>query len=148
MDKIKVYIVDDSLIFRAMLETMVMQDARFDICGIAQSVNEALTDIGWMLPDIILLDMNFREGPSGLHFLEEIDGHWHDMSVIVVSADARHGSDVCRAAFDRGAVACFDKARVIRSGRELIALMGELGQRNSLSGQRFSRAITLPVAHH
>jgi two-component system chemotaxis response regulator CheB len=148
MDNIKVYIIDDSLIFRAMLETMVMQDQRFEICGIAQNVDEALAEIGWVLPDVILLDMNFREGPNGLKFLEDIDGHWHNMSVIVVSADARHGSDVCAAAFDRGAVACFDKARVIRSGRELIALMGELGQRNSLQGRRFSRAITLPLAHH
>lgn len=146
MDKPKVYIVDDSLIFRAMLETMVARDQGFEVAGIAARVDDALREIGWVLPDIILLDLNFREGPDGLALLDEIDGHWHDMAVIVVSTDARHGSDACREAFRRGATACFDKAQVMRSGRELIALMHDLSDHGAPL-HRFSRAITLPMAH-
>lgn len=145
MDKPKVYIVDDSLIFRAMLETMVSEDDAFEVVGVAARVDDALMELGWKLPDIILLDLNFREGPSGLSFLEEIEGHWHSMHVIVVSGDARQGSDVCREAFRRGATACFDKGQVIRSARELIALMHDLNNFGS-ANHRFSRAISLPVA--
>ena len=144
MDKPKVYIVDDSLIFRAMLETMVADDGAFEVVGIAPRADEALMQLGWTLPDIILLDLNFREGMSGLAFLEEIEGHWHNMHVIVVSGDARHGSDVCREAFRRGATACFDKAQVIRSGRELIALMHDLNS-FGMPNHRYSKAISLPA---
>jgi chemotaxis response regulator CheB len=147
MDKPKVYIIDDSLIFRAMLETMVLDDDGFDVTGIAARADNALMEIGWKLPDIILLDLNFREGMSGLAFLEEIAGHWHSMHVIVVSGDARHGSDVCREAFRRGATACFDKAQVIRSGRELISLMHDLCDHGA-PNHRFSRAISLPAVQH
>jgi chemotaxis response regulator CheB len=147
LDKPKVYIIDDSLIFRAMLETTVSRDPAFEICGIASSAEEALAQIGWLLPDIVLLDLNFRDGIDGLCFLDEISHHWHEMAVIVVSIDARHGSDVCREAFRRGAVACFDKAEVIRSGRELIALMHDLSSDDPREHRRFSRAITLPSYH-
>jgi chemotaxis response regulator CheB len=147
MDKPKVYIIDDSLIFRAMLETMVLEDDGFDVTGIAVRADDALTEIGWKLPDIILLDLNFRDGMSGLAFLEEIEGHWHNMHVIVVSGDAKHDSDVCREAFRRGATACFDKAHVIRSGRELIELMHDLCDHGA-PNHRFSRAISLPMVQH
>ena len=149
MEKPKVYIIDDSLIFRAMLETMIERDDGFEICGIAATPEQALADLGWVLPDIILLDLNFRGGGmSGLDFLDEIEGHWHAMSVIVVSTDAQHGSEVCEQAFERGATVCFDKGRVIRSGRELIELMHELGSRRAIRSQNFSNAITLPTVHH
>lgn len=149
MEKPKVYIIDDSLVFRAMLETMIAQEHRFEICGIAATPEQALADLGWVLPDIILLDLNFRGGGmTGLDFLDEIEGHWHLMNVIIVSAEARHGAKACAQAFERGAVACFDKGRVIRSGRELIDLMHELGQRHPLAGRSFSHAITLPAAQH
>jgi two-component system chemotaxis response regulator CheB len=145
LEKPKVYIVDDSLIFRAMLETIVSRDPAFEICGISASADEALTEIGWLLPDIILLDLNFRQGMDGLRFLAEISNHWHEMAVIVVSIDARYGSDSCREAFRHGAVACFDKAEVLRSGRELIELMHDLCDDYPREHRRFSRAITLPA---
>jgi two-component system chemotaxis response regulator CheB len=149
MEKPKVYIIDDSLIFRAMLETMIDQDTGFEICGIAATPEQALSDLGWVLPDIILLDLNFRGGGmSGFDFLDEIDGHWHAMSVVVISTDAQHGSDTCEQAFERGATVCFDKGRVIRSGRELMELLHELGDYRRIKSQNFSHAITLPTVHH
>jgi two-component system chemotaxis response regulator CheB len=144
LDRPKVFIVDDSLIFRAMLETTVSRDPAFEIVGLAASADDALAEIGWLLPDIVLLDLNFRTGMDGLRCVEEIASHWHEMRVIVVSIDARHGSDVCREAFRRGAAACFDKAEVMRSSRELIALMHDLVEDHPPAHGRFSRAITLP----
>jgi chemotaxis response regulator CheB len=141
--RLRVYIIDDSLIFRAMLETMVGDDAAFDICGVAASCDEARTDIKWVLPDIVLLDLNMP-GTHGLTFLEELSDYWHAMSVVVISGDARQGSEVCDRAFDRGAVACFDKREVIRSGRDLIDLMHDLGNHRPLDDHFVSPAITLP----
>ena len=143
MHKPRVYIIDDSLIFRAMLETMVSEDNAFEICGIAPSADEARKDIKWLLPDIVLLDLNMP-GTHGLTFLEELADYWHAMDVIVISADTRQGSDVCERAFMRGAAACFDKGQVILSGRALIELMLDLGRRRPLDDHLACRAITLP----
>lgn len=145
MEKPKVLIVDDSLIFRAMLETMVMREEEFEVCGIFTTADAALAQINWVLPDIILLDLNFREGMQGLAFLEEIQGHWHYMDVIVVSTDAQRDSDVCREAFRRGAVACFDKAQVIGSGRALMELMHGVNRPYLLSERSLGRAVSLPA---
>jgi len=139
----RVYIIDDSLIFRAMLETMVGDEPAFEICGVAASCDEARKDIKWVLPDIVLLDLNMP-GTHGLAFLEELCDYWHAMNFVVISGEARQGSEVCDRAFDRGAVACFDKGEVIRSGRDLIDLMQDLGAHRPLDGHFISPAITLP----
>jgi two-component system chemotaxis response regulator CheB len=143
MTKPRVYIIDDSLIFRAMLETMVGEDPDFELCGIAASADEARKDIKWVLPDIVLLDLNMP-GTHGLTFLEELSDYWHAMDIIVISGDAKQGSDVCECAFRRGAAACFDKAEVIRSGRDLVDLMHDLGRHRPLDDYLVCRAITLP----
>lgn len=143
MQKPKVYIIDDSLIFRAMLETMIAQDSAFEIGGIAASADEARADIGWVLPDIVLLDLNMP-GTHGMDFLEELTEHWHAMQVIVLSADTKQGAEICEHAFERGATACFDKGRVIMSGEDLIELMHDLSRRHALDDHLVSRAISLP----
>ncbi len=143
MHKPKVYIIDDSLIFRAMLETMIAQDPAFEVCGIAASADAARDDIGWVLPDIVLLDLNMP-GTHGLDFLEELDEHWHAMNVVVLSGDTKQGADICEQAFVRGAAACFDKGRVIMSGEDLIELMRGLSRRDPLDDHLMSRAISLP----
>jgi two-component system chemotaxis response regulator CheB len=139
----RVYIIDDSLIFRAMLETMVGDDPAFEICGVAASADEARKDIKRVLPDIVLLDLNMP-GTHGLTFLEEMSDYWHAMSVVIISGEARQGSEICDRAFDRGAAACFDKCEVIRSGRDLIDLMYDLGRHRPLDDHFVSPAITLP----
>lgn len=144
MAKPKVYIIDDSLIFRAMLETMLGDEPGFELCGVAASADEARREIGWLLPDIVLLDLNMP-GTHGLAFLAELAEHWHMMHVIIISCETKQGSDVCAIAFDAGAAACFDKGQVILSGRELIALMHDLGDRRPLDMHAMSRAITLPT---
>lgn len=142
----KVYIVDDSLIFRAMLETMIARDPAFEICGLASSADQAATEIGWLLPDIVLLDIHFREGMSGLALLDEIDGHWHHMDVIIVSTDARPGAPVCARVFASGAVACFDKAQVLSCGDQLVDLMRGLRRPYRPGPRSGGTAISLPPA--
>jgi chemotaxis response regulator CheB len=144
MHKTKVYIVDDSLTIRAMMETLIARQTDMDVCGIAADAETALRDIPYYLPDIILLDLNLP-GMDGLAFLEEISGHWHHMDVIVVSSAAKQGAPVCDEAFARGAIACFDKARVIASSRELIELLHEVRDGKIYPARHLGNAVTLPA---
>lgn len=148
MDDARVYIIDNSLIFRAMLETIVTRRAGLDICGIAASAEQALAELDEILPDIILLDLNLRNGMSGLRFLSAIANHEHPMRVVIVSAEARRAAPVCQEAFDRGAIACFDKAQVIASEREFVDLLRDVSRHRPLSDQAFRHAVSLPLLEH
>ncbi len=139
----RVLLIEDDSATAQSIELMLKSES-FNVY--TTDLGEEGVDLGKLYDyDIILLDLNFETGMNGLSFLEEIAGHWHEMHVIVVSIDAKRGSDVCREAFRRGAVACFDKGEVLRSGRELIELMHDLVSDAPREHRRFSRAITLPA---
>ncbi len=121
----KVYVIDDSLTFRAMLDTLVGQDDDLEICGMAADAESALEDIDWHQPDIILLDQTLP-GMDSLAFLDALKDHWHGTHVVMISLSGDQGMHVCQAALGKGAVACFDKSRLIRNASEFITLMDEL----------------------
>jgi chemotaxis response regulator CheB len=139
---IQVYIVDDSLTIRAMMETLIARDDNLDICGMAANAETALDDIDYYLPDIVLLDMALP-GMDGLGFLEAIRDHWHHMHVIVVSSSAKQDADICRKALQRGAIACFDKSRIIAKAREFLRLVEEAATGSINYDPPYSDAVTL-----
>lgn len=147
MGKAKIFIVDDSLTIRAMMDTLIAREDDLDVCGAAASAEAALDAIAYALPDIILLDLALP-GMGGLQFLDAIHDHWHHMRVVVVSSAARPGAAICEEAFHRGAVACFDKARVIASSRELVELLHEVADNDIHPAHYGAKAVTLPFVHH
>jgi two-component system chemotaxis response regulator CheB len=140
--KTQVYIVDDSLTIRAMMETLIARDEDLEICGMAANAETALEDIDYYLPDIILLDLALP-GMDGLGFLEAIREHWHPMQVIVVSSSAKQGSDVCHKALSSGAIICFDKSKIIAKAREFLALVEQAASGEIDMEQNYSDAVTL-----
>jgi two-component system chemotaxis response regulator CheB len=139
----QVYIVDDSLTIRALTETLIERDEELEICGMAASAEAALDDIDYHLPDIILLDLALP-GMDGLGFLAAIREHWHPMKVIVVSSAAKPGSDVCTKAMRLGAIACFDKSRIIAKARDFLRLLDEVASGTIGQEPPYSDAVTLP----
>lgn len=121
----KVYVVDSSVTFRAMLDTLVSRDDDLEICGMAKDAETALEDIEWYQPDIILLDQTLP-GMDSLSFLDALQKQWHGTHVVMISLSGDQGMNACRMALDKGAVACFDKSRLIRSANEFITLMDEI----------------------
>ena len=61
----KVLIVDDEILIAMFLQDVV-EDAGFEICGIAASLDEARTTSASAKPDIAIVDMNLRGSGSGL----------------------------------------------------------------------------------
>jgi YesN/AraC family two-component response regulator len=69
--KIKVFIVDDSLIVREHLVTMLDELAGIEIVGQAENVAEAIRGIHTLQPDVVILDIRMPGG-SGIDVLQNI----------------------------------------------------------------------------
>lgn len=143
MDTLKILIVDDSLTIRAMLEEILARPPHFEICGMAASGDEALEMVNRFLPDIILLDLRLP-GLDGIGFLDAVHDFWHKMHVIVISSATAKDSEQCQEAFDHGAEACFNKARIVQASGELTALIDEIASEKVRRASHKGDAVTLP----
>lgn len=150
MKHTSVYIVDDSLTIRAMMQSLVERNAAFDICGLAADVDHALDEIATLRPDIVLLDLALR-GRHGFAFLdgaqEQIRDPWNAMKVIVVSSSAKRDAAVCAQAFEYGAVACFDKSCLCSQSRAFLTLLRDVSRDRVRPDQYAGSAVTLPEAN-
>lgn len=82
--KIRLMIVDDSLLFRSWLMQNLGTDSRFEIAGYAINARDAENKLSVLKPDIMTLDIEMP-GMSGLEFLKKILPT-HPIPVILVSS--------------------------------------------------------------
>lgn len=147
MKQRRVYIIEDSLTIRALLEALIERDRRFLICGVATSAEAALVDMGAARPDIILLDLDLP-GMHGLTFMEHMEADirdpWCALKVVIVSTSAARDAPVCAAAFARGAAACFDIALASTRSSDLLMLLSLVGGIDPQAEAWRSPAVTLP----
>ncbi len=142
--KTQLYIVDGSLTMRAMLATLAGRERDYEICGVAASARQALDEISYALPHIVLLDPD-HSGMDGLEFLKAIRNHWQPMCVVIVSMSAKPGSMACSAAFNWGAVACFDKSKLVHNWREFFGLLDEIRAETGVISVIEPSGVTLPA---
>ena len=82
--KIRVMVVDDSLVFRTWLIQNLNADPRFEVIGYAVNALDAKNKLPLLKPDIMTLDIEMP-GMSGLEFLKEVLPS-HPVPVILVSS--------------------------------------------------------------
>ncbi len=82
--KIRVMVVDDSLMFRTWLIQNLSADPRFEVIGYAVNALDAKAKLPVLKPDIMTLDIEMP-GMSGLEFLKEVLPS-HPVPVILVSS--------------------------------------------------------------
>lgn len=82
--KIRVMVVDDSVLFRSWLVQNISADSRFEVVGYAINAMDAKGKLPLLKPDIMTLDIEMP-GMSGLDFLKEILPS-HPIPVILVSS--------------------------------------------------------------
>jgi two-component system chemotaxis response regulator CheB len=121
MRTVRVLVIDDSLTIRAILESILGRQADFEIVGMASDVEEAKQYLKEHQPDVITLDLALP-GIDGMAFLEELAGGPH-APVVVVSSSTQDKSEKAIAAVKSGAVACFDKARLVNDAARFVKVL-------------------------
>lgn len=102
MKKIKLLIIDDSLLIRTMIKSIVSADPFIEVVGEAADPFEARDKIKQLNPDVVTLDVEMPR-MDGLSFLEKIMS-LRPMPVIMVSTLTQKGADITIRALEIGAV--------------------------------------------
>ena len=123
---IRLMIVDDSTVARAVLSRMVESDPAFELSAVAGTAEDALDALEHVEVDVILLDLEMP-GEGGLKMLPRILGAAHGARVIVVSSLAEEGAKASVAALALGAADTLPKPGIGRfNGRFSEILLSKL----------------------
>ena len=102
MRPIKLMIVDDSMVARAVLSRMIDADGGFEIAGVAGTAEDAIDALGQVMVDIVLLDLEMP-GLGGLKSIPRILAAAKGAKVLIVSSLAEEGAEETVAALALGA---------------------------------------------
>ena len=121
MRTVRVLVIDDSLTIRAILESILGRHPDIEIVGLAADVEEAKHYLQEHQPDVITLDLALP-GVDGMAFLAELAGRPH-APVVVVSSSTQDKSEQAIAAVKSGAIACFDKSRLVNDADRFVKVL-------------------------
>ena len=119
-------IVDDSMVARAILSRMIAADDGFEIVAVAGTGEDAITALGQVRVDVILLDLEMP-GAGGLKSIPKIIAAARGARVLIVSSLAEEGAEETVAALALGAADTLPKPGTGRfNGRFSEVLLGKL----------------------
>ena len=98
----RILIVDDSVVMRSLLRSVVCADAGLEVAGSAADGETALSAIETLRPDLVLLDVEMPV-KDGLATLRELRARGHRMPVIMCSSLTHRGAKVTIEALAGGA---------------------------------------------
>ncbi|USD67480.1 chemotaxis response regulator protein-glutamate methylesterase [Vibrio sp. SCSIO 43136] len=116
--KIKVMVVDDSPVFRALLSEIINSDPKLMVVAAAEDPYQARELIKQHNPDVLTLDIEMPK-MNGVQFLKNLM-RLRPMPVVMISTLTQHGADVTLQALEIGAVDYFPKPAIHDPG-EMIA---------------------------
>jgi two-component system chemotaxis response regulator CheB len=123
--KIRILVVDDSVVMREVLRTAIQDASDMIVVGIAGDGRQALAQAKTLRPDVITLDVQMPN-MDGLATLEALFAQ-QPLPVIMVSALTTAGAKTTLDALDRGALDCVPKPN--SSGTSTTEFQEELRQK-------------------
>lgn len=124
--RIRLMIVDDSMVARAVLSRMLEADGGFEIAAVAGTAEDAIDALSQVQVDIILLDLEMP-GAGGLKSIPRIIETARGARVMIVSSLAEEGAEETVAALALGAADTLPKPGTGRfNGRFSEILMSKL----------------------
>lgn len=100
--KIKVLIVDDSALIRALLKEVLESDPAIEVCGVANDPYDAREKIKRLFPDVLTLDIEMPK-MNGIDFLKNLM-RLRPMPVVMISTLTQQGAPATLQALELGAV--------------------------------------------
>ena len=100
--KTRILIVDDSVVMRSLLRSVICADTGLEVAGSAADGESALKAIETLRPDLVLLDVEMPV-MDGLLTLRELRARGHKMPVIMCSSLTHRGASVTIEALAGGA---------------------------------------------
>src|SRR6476469_2010822 len=124
--RIRLMVVDDSMVARAVLSRMIEADGGFEIVAVAGTGEDAIIALGQIRVDIVLLDLEMP-GAGGLKSIPKIIAAAMGARVLIVSSLAEEGAEETVAALALGAADTLPKPGTGRfNGRFSEVLLGKL----------------------
>lgn len=140
-NKIRVLVIDDSALMRAMLCEMINAAPDLEAVGAAPDAQSARDMIKVLNPDVLTLDFHMPK-MDGIEFLERLM-RLRPMPVVMVSAFTEAGSETTLKALELGAVDFIGKPRA--DGRRMDDYAEELADKiRAAKGARLVRPGALP----
>ena len=100
--KIKVLVIDDSALIRALLTEIINKDDRLEVCGVAADPYEARDLIKKLNPDVLTLDIEMPK-MTGIAFLKNLM-RLRPMPVVMISTLTQEGAPETLMALELGAI--------------------------------------------
>jgi two-component system chemotaxis response regulator CheB len=138
--RIRLMIVDDSTVARAVLSRMIESDPVFEITAVAGTAEDAIEALGECRVDIVLLDLEMP-GAGGLRSIPRIIGAAGGAKVMIVSSLAEEGAEQTVAALALGAADTLPKPGTGRFNGKFSEIL-----LNKLKALGFASAPPLPGA--
>ncbi|MDQ3144565.1 MAG: chemotaxis-specific protein-glutamate methyltransferase CheB [Pseudomonadota bacterium] len=124
--RLRLMIVDDSMVARAVLARMIEADGGFEIAAVAGTAEDAISALGHIRVDVILLDLEMP-GAGGLKSIPGILAAARGAQVLIVSSLAEAGAEGTVAALALGAADTLPKPGTGRfNGRFSEVLLAKL----------------------
>lgn len=102
MMKIRILVVDDSVVVRRLVSELLSSDSSLEVVGVAANGRIALEKIAQVNPDVVTLDIDMPE-MDGLQTLALVRRHYPRLPVIILSAYSERGAAVTLDALTLGA---------------------------------------------
>src|SRR5689334_4145199 len=124
--RIRLMLVDDSTVARAVLSRMIESDPAFEICAVAGTAEDAIDALDQVRVDIVILDLEMP-GAGGLKSIPKIIAAAAGAKVMIVSSLAEDGAEQTVAALALGAADTLPKPGTGRfNGKFSEILLGKL----------------------
>lgn len=102
MDKIKVLVVDDTIVYRKIVSDVLKNMQDVELVGVASNGKTAISRIESLKPDIVTLDIEMPE-MNGIEVLEYIKENSIPTAAVMLSTLTQKGSDMTIKALELGA---------------------------------------------
>ena len=130
----RVYLLEDNQLLRSTIQFLLNREESIDLCGEAESAEDALEELPVAQPELVLVDGSLP-GMSGVEFIRTVRERENPPLCLFLSG--RSDTEVVQEALDAGAC-----GYVVKGGRpkELVAAIEE-----ALQGRRYISPIVAGV---